>query len=108
MGRTNGVFNFSKRSSLFGRNSNSTTGRTTANKYSSYNLYIVYLAIPDLCLNLYLLFMYCNYANQNFYPNFLGCLIQDDARNITDIGYSFEGALIISCSTANLFLNCLV
>ena len=41
-----------------------------ASTYSSYNLYLVFLAIPDFLLNLYLLGMYGSYANQKYNPNF--------------------------------------
>jgi len=72
--------------------------------YSTYNLYLVYLAIPDLILNLYLLGMYGTYANQKFTLKFYGSIIScgfDDT-------HSFEGAFVVACSTANLYLNAVV
>jgi hypothetical protein len=65
--------------------------------FSSYNLYLVYLAIPDLILNLYLVIMYGSYANQKFNPNFYGTIIYSFGKYPT-----FEGAFIVACSTANL------
>lgn len=73
--------------------------------YSTYNLYLVYLAIPDLILNLYLLGMYGSYANQKFNTGFHGSIIREDISAIID---SFEGAFVVACSTANLFLNAVV
>jgi hypothetical protein len=67
--------------------------------FSSYNLYLVYLAIPDLMLNLYLLIMYGSYANQKFNPNFSGTIINAVYGDFVNY---FEGAFIIACSTANL------
>jgi uncharacterized membrane protein len=52
--------------------------------YSSFNLYLVYLAIPDLMLNLYFLIMYGMYANQNY-----------NNKNLFS-------AFFVACSTANL------
>jgi hypothetical protein len=71
---------------------------TTEPAYSSYNLYMVFLAIPDLILNLYLVIMYGSYANQEFNPNFYGNIIYTFGRNYS----TFEGAFILACSTANL------
>jgi hypothetical protein len=69
--------------------------------YSSYNFYLLYLAIPDLILNLYLLIMYGSYSNQNkFNSNFHGTIM-----TIEGDGSTFENAFIVSCSTANLVRN---
>ena len=46
-----------------------------ASTYSSYNLYLVFHAIPDFILNLYLLGMYGSYANQKYTPTFSGIII---------------------------------
>ena len=40
------------------------------NNYSSYTLYLVYLAIPDLAFNFYILVMYSSYVNQVYNPSF--------------------------------------
>ena len=50
----------------------------TASTYSSYNLYLVFLALPDFILNLYLLTMYGSYANQKYNPNFSGLIIYEN------------------------------
>jgi hypothetical protein len=64
--------------------------------FSGYNLYLVYLAIPDIILNIYLLGMYSACANQKYNPEFSGVIIQD-------LTYApFEGAFVIACSSANL------
>ena len=42
------------------------------NNYSSYTLYLVYLAIPDLALHFYILVMYSSYVNQVYNPYFNG------------------------------------
>jgi hypothetical protein len=69
--------------------------------YSSYNLYLVYLAIPDLILNLYLVIMYGSYANQKFNPNFYGIIVSKNIGNNYK-GTLFEDSFIVACSTANL------
>jgi hypothetical protein len=81
--------------------------RTVEPAYSSYNLHLVYLAIPDVMLNLYLLTMYGRYANQKLNPNFYGTIIYIFNGNFNGnfngkSGTIFEGAFIIACSTANL------
>jgi hypothetical protein len=87
------------------RNTRTRSPRSPVPAYSSYNLYLVYLAIPDLILNLYLLIMYGSYANQKFNPNYYGIIISVDGE---DSSVAFEGPFIIACSTANLYLNCVI
>ena len=70
--------------------------------YSGYNLYLVYLALPDLVLNLYILGMYSSYANQKYHINFEGIIILDF------YAAPFEGSFVVACSTANLCMNCVV
>ena len=48
--------------------------------------------------------MYGSYANQKYNPAFFGAIIVGDY----DGGDSFEAAFILACSTANLYLNCVV
>ena len=81
----------------------SASAQSTGN-FSTYNIYLLYLALPDLALNVYILWMYCGYANQKIDPNFSGIVI----ANVVNTGYSFENALIGACSTANLYYNCVV
>lgn len=45
------------------------------NNYSSYTLYLVYLAIPDLAFNFYIMVMYSSYVNQVYNPYFTGIII---------------------------------
>jgi hypothetical protein len=69
--------------------------RSTEPAYSSYNLYLVYLAIPDVIFNLYLLTMYGRYANQNFNPNFYGNIV----LSYGGLGNGFvEGAFFNACA----------
>ena len=66
---------------------------------SGYNLYLVYLAIPDMILNVFNLGMYSSYALQKYNPTestFSGIMIIDLSDD------PFEGAFVIACSTANL------
>ena len=80
--------------------------------YSSYNLYLIYLCVPDLIFNMYLVVMYSSYALGYYNPNFSGYIILGDIYRHPDlesnIGCAFEFALIASCSTANLYLNTIV
>ena len=46
-----------------------------ASSYSSYYLYLVFLAISDCVLNLYFLGMYGSYTNQQYNSNFVGEII---------------------------------
>ena len=78
------------------RPTNTNTNASTDLPFSGYNLYLIYLAIPDMILNTYLLVMYSSYANQKYNHNFNGVIIHDYTVS------SFEGAFVIACSTANL------
>jgi hypothetical protein len=64
--------------------------------YSGYNLYLIYLAIPDMILNIILLGTYISYTGQKYVPTFSGAIISDLSNN------PFEGAFVLACSTANL------
>jgi hypothetical protein len=68
-----------------GRRTRSQPTTTVEPAYSSYNLYLVYIAIPDLMLNLYFLSTYAAVISNRY-------IYHED----------FENAFIISCSTANL------
>uniref|UniRef100_A0A7S4ENL7 G-protein coupled receptors family 1 profile domain-containing protein n=1 Tax=Pseudo-nitzschia australis TaxID=44445 RepID=A0A7S4ENL7_9STRA len=83
----------------------SSTGRPnrSASRYSTYNLYLVYLAIPDLLYNLYIISIYSSYANNN--PE------RYRSANASGIiypkGYVF-GMLVVTYAIINLYLNALV
>jgi len=62
----------------------------TVPTYGSYNLYLIYLAIPDLILNICLLVHCGKTVNQK----------------ITTTIYTY--ALTMACSTANLYINCVI
>ena len=76
--------------------------------YSSYNLYLIYLGIPDLILNAYLVVMYSSYALGYYNPRWYSWIIFGDRHSTLFNGLRFEDALIGSCSTANLYLNTIV
>jgi hypothetical protein len=65
-------------------------------RFSGYNLYLVYLAIPDMILNIFLLGMYSSYVDQKYNPIFSGVITVDESNN------PFSGAFVVACSTANL------
>ena len=71
--------------------------------YSSYNLYLIYLGVPDLVLNMYLVVMYSSYVLGYHNPWWSSYNILQ-----SNIGVEFELSLLISCSTANLYLNTIV
>jgi hypothetical protein len=77
-------------------NRSKNTNASTDLPFSGYNLYLIYLAIPDMILNIYLLGMYSSYTNQKYNHNFSGLIIRDWTVE------SFEGAFVVACSTANL------
>ena len=81
-----------------------TTSRNS--DYSSYNLYLIYLCVPDLILNVYLGVMYSSYALGYYNPWWYGIIMAGD--DVYDNGFSFEDALLGSCSTANLYLNTII
>ncbi|OEU09689.1 hypothetical protein FRACYDRAFT_247946 [Fragilariopsis cylindrus CCMP1102] len=78
------------------RPTNTNANASTDPPFSGYNLYLIYLAIPDMILNTYLLGIYSSYANQKYDHHFNGLIIHDRTF------HPFEGAFVIACSTANL------
>lgn len=74
-----------------------------ASKYSTYNLYLVYLAIPDLLYNLYVLYIYGSYANNN-----ADRYSSSSASGVVyPKGYN-NGMLVVTYAVSNLYLNALV
>ena len=86
--------------------------RSLGNMYSTYNLYLVYLAFPDLIFNLYFLGMYGSYANQKYNPKIYGYIIRNLADETTTNGISpsqiLESSFCLGCAVANLYLNAIV
>ena len=69
-----------------------TITNTNVLTYGSYDLYLGFLAFPDLILNVCLLIEYGIYANNQKNPTH----------------FKFIYALVITCSTANLYINCII
>merc|ERR1712238_225082 len=69
-------------------------GRTQQNTsvptYGSYDLYLIYLSIPDLILNIHILIVNRSFANMKI-PNI-----------------AYGSALVLASSTANLYINCVI
>lgn len=78
-------------------------GKPNAN--GGYNAYLVYLAIPDLILNLFVVGMYASYVNQKFVPGFSSYIINSI---FYERKTAFDMALILACSAANLYLNAII
>ena len=119
----------------YSRTTGTPTSASTRTEFSSYNLYLLYLALPDLILNAYLFVIYISYAMEIYNPDFHG-----ETVAYFNKGWAFEGAFIIryvvntllldhiyflrwstklfyysllkilsdSASTANLYLNCVI
>jgi len=69
----------------------------------------MYLAIPDLLMNLYLLGMYGSYANQKFNPGLCGFIIGGGSECIVSDGDDIRIISILSGYwTANFYLNAFV
>jgi hypothetical protein len=75
------------------------TSKANLTSYSSYNLYLVYLALPDLILNIYLLGMYSSYVNQKHNSNFYGIIISNKNH------VSFSLCVSLSLSKAKVRCN---
>ena len=77
--------------------------------YSTYNLYLVYLAIPDFINNVYLCGTYSSYVAGWFNPHIFGFIINNKLLNFHPLGLHLaqvpESATINLCSTANLYVN---
>jgi len=73
----------------------------------------VYLAFPDLILNVYLLGMYGSYANQKFNPKFYGNVIiyyfeSTMTANGKQAPEYVEDAVLLATATANLYINAII
>ena len=80
-----------------------TRTRTNARiEYSSYNLYLLYLALPDLILNAYLLVVYSRYAMQIYNPDTRGVIVWGEGFNNS---MSLEFAFIIRYAPNFLLLH---
>ena len=80
----------------------------TAVIYNPYNMYLCFLAVPDLILNAYLLGMYSSFANQKYNPIYsAGSIVWNEIAPPAAFA-SFEGAFVVACSTANLYLNVII
>ena len=73
--------------------------------YNSFVLYLVYLALPDLMLNMYYIIMYSRYANQKYHPHNINSAI---IYNGSILIRPFESSFVMACLTADLYLNCVV
>lgn len=72
---------------------------------SSYNTYLVYLAVPDIVLNLWVVCMYGGYVNQVFHPAISSYIVNSmfyERKTAVDM------AVILGCSAANLYLNAII
>jgi len=89
------------------------------NKLSTFNLYLVYLAIPDLLMNLSLLGLYGSYAVGYYHPGLCTFVVGDGGVGGETSDYGcvvggkyFDGALFKSVLytyyTTNIYLNCVV
>ena len=89
-------------------NTTTTTARTrtrttTRIEYSSYNLYfLLYLALPDLILNAYLLVVYSRYAMQIYNPKTRGVIVWGEGFSTS---MALEGAFIIRYAPHFLLLR---
>ncbi|OEU06533.1 hypothetical protein FRACYDRAFT_254554 [Fragilariopsis cylindrus CCMP1102] len=80
----------------------------TAVIYNPYNMYLCSLAVPDLILNTYLLGMYISFANQKYNPRYSkGNIVWNEIAPPAAFA-SFEGAFVVACSTANLYMNVII
>jgi hypothetical protein len=80
------------------------TSRRTEPGFSPYNLYLVYLAIPDLIYSLYVLGLYGSYINQEFNPEFYGAFIFPGGATSNSHGWVFYEFYALS----NLYLNAII
>jgi hypothetical protein len=74
--------------------------------YNGYNYYLILLTVPDLVLNVFLLGLYASYANQFYIPEFSGYVVV--AYREDSVTVPFDYAIVLGCSTANLWMNALI
>jgi len=68
--------------------------------YTTYNLYLVYLAIPDLIISLYYIGLFGSVANQKIYP----VTYQFYIMSRDSVGFS----ITVAYTMANLYLNAVI
>ena len=94
-----------KRRSTESRSMRSSRRKGKPNANGAYNAYLVYLAVPDLILNVFVVGMYASYVNQKFVPGFSSYVVNSI---FYERKTAFDMALILACSAANLYLNAII
>lgn len=81
------------------------TGRRIEPGFSPYNLYLVYLAIPDLIYSLYVVVLYGSYIDQEFNPEFYDAFIfPGGVKTSYSHGWVFNEFYALS----NLYINAII
>jgi hypothetical protein len=68
--------------------------------YSCYNLYLVYLAVPDIFLNIFILALYGRYVDQKWNPSFGGYIVDSV---LWETRKPLDSSFILACSAANTY-----
>jgi hypothetical protein len=89
-----------------------TAAKRAANKnsctaiYNPYNMYLCFLAVPDLILNAYLLGMYISFANQKYNPMYsAGSIVWNEIAPPAAFA-SFEGAFCCCMFNSKFVFEC--
>jgi hypothetical protein len=73
--------------------------------YTCYNLYLVYLAVPDIFLNIFILALYGRYVDQKWNPSFGGYIVDSV---LWEQRKPLDNSFILACSAANTYLNAII
>jgi len=88
-------------------NNQSSSNQHQQTEYSSYNLYLVFLSLPDFILNVYLANKYGQYASDSYDTNHWSA--PHIIANVEDqVAVLRESTIVLSCACANLYLNAIV
>ena len=88
-------------------NNQSSSSQHQQTEYSSYNLYLVFLSLPDFILNVYFGYKYVQYASGNYDTYHMTA--PHIIANVEDqVVVLRESTIVRSCACANLYLNAIV
>ena len=73
--------------------------------YSPYNLYLVFLALPDVILSTFMIWRCSSALTGHTFKNHTWTIL--DWNGTTDIA-RYSGAIFWTCSTANVCMNCVI
>ena len=81
---------------------------------STYNLYLVFLAIPDFAYNIFLVWLFANFERytcrdgRDFFLGLGGCEGYDNPDQLPVVDHPYDLALFALCASSTLYMNAII